>query len=141
MNFENSKYSRLLKYQKFSLDSGDLYLTENNLIISELKSGIHVNLDLLVDFFTHPPFAFKKGQSYGYIANRINSYSFDPNVWADLNSSDHDYLVAAAIVAYDTTNFINATIEKKFYNKSLKRCSSLDEAIEWMQSLREFNQS
>jgi len=33
---------------------------------------------------------------------------------------------------------MNATLEKQFTSNSLKRCSSLEEALHWMQNIREF---
>ncbi|WP_298553430.1 hypothetical protein [uncultured Algibacter sp.] len=48
-------------------------------------------------------------------------------------------IVASAIVIYNNSNYMNASIEKQFTNRSIKRCMSLKEAIGWMESLKEFN--
>lgn len=32
---------------------------------------------------------------------------------------------------------MNATIEKMFYDKSLKRCNNISQAIEWINNLKE----
>jgi hypothetical protein len=73
----------------------------------------------------------------GYIANRINSYSFEPQLWIDFNN-DYDFIVASAAVTYSDFGYLNSSLEKHFFKKSLKRCRSLDEAIEWMMELDEF---
>ncbi|MEY8847783.1 hypothetical protein AB9K26_03155 [Psychroserpens sp. XS_ASV72] len=137
MKFENSKYSEVLNYKKLTLDYGNFYITDH-LIISELNEGIHVNHALVSDIISTFSNEITDGLRLGYIANRIHSYSFDPQLWLDFNN-DHDYLVATAIVTYNTINYMNATIEKQFFKKSMKRCDTLDEAIEWMQGLEEFN--
>ena len=34
---------------------------------------------------------------------------------------------------------MNATLEKRFFNKSMKRCNSLGEAINWMSNIHELS--
>ncbi len=137
MTFEKSKYSELLEYKKVTLNFGTFYITEH-LIISELNEGIHVDHALVSDIISTFSNLITEDMRIGYIANRINSYSFDPQLWLDFNN-DHNYLVATAIVTYNTVNYMNATIEKQFFKKSLKRCDTIDEAIEWMEGLEEFD--
>ncbi len=48
-------------------------------------------------------------------------------------------LVAASIVTYSNSSFMNASIEKKLASISLKRSSSLEEAIGWVQQLSELS--
>jgi len=72
----------------------------------------------------------------GYIANRMNSYSFEPQLWLDFNN-EYDFVVASAVVSYSDFGYLNSSLEKHFFKKSLKRCHSLDEAIEWMLELDE----
>ncbi|WP_299228712.1 hypothetical protein [uncultured Psychroserpens sp.] len=136
MKFENSKYSDLLEYKKISLPYGNFYITKM-FIISELKEGIHVDHAMVSEIISKFSDEITIGLKVGYIANRINSYSFDPQLWLDFNN-DHDFLIATAIISYNELNYMNATIEKQFFKKSLKRCHSLEEAIEWMQGLEEF---
>ena len=57
--------------------------------------------------------------------------------YPDFNK-EFGFIVASAIVVYDDISYMNATIEKQFTGKSLKRCSSLEEAIHWVQNLDEF---
>jgi len=74
----------------------------------------------------------------GYISNRINSYSIDPQTWGKVISK-YDIFIASSIVAYTSFTFYNASLEKTFSKKSIKRCLSLKEAIEWTLNLKEFN--
>lgn len=136
MKFEDSKYSKRLPYKKLEFSFGTVYAT-NRFIISELNEGIHVDHEIageLIEAFTEE---IRSGAQVGYIANRMNSYSFDPQLWQDFNN-DYNFLIATAIVSYNDFSYINSTIEKHFFKKSLKRCHSLEEAIEWMIQLDEF---
>ena len=73
-----------------------------------------------------------------YIANRINTYSFEPQLWLDFNN-EYDFLIASAVVTYSDFGYLNSSLEKHFFKKSLKRCRNLDQAIEWVMELDELN--
>ncbi|WP_179352263.1 hypothetical protein [Winogradskyella vidalii] len=136
MKFENSKYSKLIPFKKVEFSFGSFYITEL-FIISEFKEGVHVDYNIASDLISHFSDELIKGIKIGYIANRYNSYSFDPHTWVDFNS-EYDAFIASAIVTYSDFSYLNASLEKKFFKKSLKRCTNLDEAIEWMINLDEF---
>ncbi|MEM5566187.1 hypothetical protein WNY78_13790 [Psychroserpens sp. AS72] len=137
MTFENSKYSKLLDYKKVELPFGNFYITKH-FAISELNEGIHVNHELAGEIITNFSEEIRNDIKIGYIANRINSYSFDPQLWAEFNN-EYDFLIATAIVSYTDFSYLNSSLEKHFFKKSMKRCMSLDEAIIWMTDLNEFN--
>ncbi|MGJ8550069.1 hypothetical protein [Winogradskyella wichelsiae] len=139
MKFEDSKYSKLIAYEKVEFSFGTFYTTEH-FHLSEIKEGVHVDCNIAAELVSHFSHYIEKGVRIGYVANRYNSYSFDPQLWVDFNN-DYDSFIAAAIVTYTDFSYLNASLEKQFFNKSLKRCRSLDEAIEWMLNLREFNQN
>ena len=136
MRFENSEYAKQLAYKKEEFNFGTFYITRH-FVISELNEGVHVDFSIAVDIIDRFNKYLKKDMKIGYIANRYNSYSFNPQIWAEL-SNEYDFLVATAIVSYSDLNHLNATLEKQFFKKSLKRCKSLDEAINWMLNLKEF---
>lgn len=136
MKFENSKYSKRLGYKKVEFSFGSLYVTKH-FVISELNEGIHVDHSTASELIGRFTDDIQKGIKIGYIANRMNSYSFEPQLWLDFNN-EYDFLVATAIVSYNDFSYLNSSLEKHFFQKSLKRCTSLDEAIEWMLSLEEF---
>ncbi|MFT4611246.1 MAG: hypothetical protein ACJA1H_001437 [Glaciecola sp.] len=136
MTFETSNYSKLLTYKKFEFDFGNLYTTKY-FILSELNEGIHVDFTLVSELINKFSEDINNDIKIGYIANRINSYSFEPQLWIDFNN-DYDFIVASAAVTYSDFGYLNSSLEKHFFKKSLKRCRSLDEAIEWMMELDEF---
>ncbi|WP_179346662.1 hypothetical protein [Winogradskyella ursingii] len=136
MRFENTEYAKHLSFKKEEFKFGTFYITEQ-FVLSELNEGVHVDLSIAVEIIDRLNKYLKKDQKLGYISNRYNSYSFDPQIWTEL-SKDYDFLVATAIVSYNQLNHLNATLEKQFFKKSLKRCSSLDEAIKWISNLDDF---
>ena len=136
MFFEKSNYFKLLNHHKITLSFGDFYLLDNY-IIAELHDGTHLDWskmqELATELIRHYGFELK----IGFIANRVNSYSSDPHVWT-LFDQEFGFIIATAIVVYDDISYMNATLEKQLSSTSLKRCSSLEEAIHWMENLREF---
>ncbi|WP_298894838.1 hypothetical protein [uncultured Psychroserpens sp.] len=136
MKFENSKYSKLLEYKKIEFPFGTIYTTKH-FVVSELNEGIHVDYTIVSELISKFSEYIRKGIKIGYIANRINSYSFEPQLWLDFNN-EYDFMIASAIVSYSDFSYLNSSLEKHFFQKSLKRCHSLDEAIEWMTNLDEF---
>jgi hypothetical protein len=136
MNFEKSNYFKLLKHEKLSLSFGDFYLLDN-FIIAEFYEGIHFDWDkiqvLASELIRHYGYELK----LGYISNRINPYSIDPHLWTNFDQ-EFGFIIASAIVVYDDISYMNATLEKQFTSNSLKRCSSIEEALLWMQNIDEF---
>ncbi|MUU77383.1 hypothetical protein [Winogradskyella endarachnes] len=135
MHFENSLLSKSLTYEKLTLDFGTNYLFEN-FIIMEVNEGVHFNFDKLNELLTEITAHYGFDKKLAYIANRVNSYSIDPILWSYFDKDDN-MLVAASIVTYSNSSFMSASIEKKLASISLKRSSSLEEAIGWVQHLTE----
>lgn len=77
-------------------------------------------------------------KTLAYIANRVNSYSIDPVLWSYFDKDD-SILIAASIVSYRDSTFLSANIEKQIAAIPLKRAQSLDEAIEWVNQLKELS--
>lgn len=138
MKFEDSKYFKL-KHYKIERPFGHFYLLEN-FFVSELNEGIHFDWEMIKSVMDEVVLFYGPDAQIGYISNRTNSYSIDPQTW---NKVDKMYgvIVAGAIVTYNTMTFMNATLEKQFYKKSIKRCLSLEEAIEWISNLKELKNS
>ncbi len=137
MRFEDSKYCKELEYEKLEFPFGNFYLC-NHFFISELNEGVHfdwekVNLVMLniLDFYGNDI-------KLGYISNRTNSYSMEPSSWQKVDKK-YGVIVASAIIYYNEYTYKNAAIEKMFSQRSIKRCINLDEAIYWMNNLKEFN--
>ena len=137
MNLETYSHINNLGYEKLKMPFGTYFLFDN-FFVSEILEGVHfdwnkaeIMIEKLIDFYG-------KDAQLGFISNRVNHYSVDPSNWTKI---EHKYnlIVASAIVIYNNSNFMNASIEKQFSQKSIKRCMSLTEAIDWMAGLKEFN--
>ncbi len=136
MKFENSIYFKQLDHKALILSFGKFYLL-GNFIISEIHEGVHFDWDKIQELAAELINHYGYNISIGYISNRINSYSIDLHLWTNFNK-EFGFIVASAIVVHNDLSYMNATLEKQFSGKSLKRCSSLDEAINWIQNLDEF---
>ena len=130
MKFEDSAYSKSLNYKKITEDFGYFFLIDN-FIIAELNEGIHFDWEktqkLVEILLKH----YGDNCRVGYISNRINPYSTEPQNWAKF-TKNYDIIVASAVVTYSEISYMNATIEKMFSEKSLKRCKNINQAIEWI---------
>lgn len=136
MKFEDSVFYKQLNPKKIILPFGDFYLTEK-FVIGEFYEGQHVDWDKIEYALLIIQSQYKKDAQVAYISHRINDYSLNPQIWA-LWKETFDFVVASAIIMYNHTTLMNASIEKHFANKSLKRCTSLEEGINWVTNLKEF---
>lgn len=139
MRFEESKYFNLLPHYKIEFSFGDFYLCKN-FVISELNEGVHFDWDKILEVIGAMLDYYGEDLQIGYISNRVDSYSIDPQLWYRFHK-EFDFIIAIATVAYNDLAYINPTIEKQFAKISLKRCNALDEAIVWTKTLEEFNQN
>ncbi|MEY8868478.1 MULTISPECIES: hypothetical protein [Flavobacteriaceae] len=136
MTFENSKYFNLLKHSKVEFSFGNFYLFDK-FIISEINEGVHFDWDKIQQVIAALIDYYGSNLKIGYISNRVNPYSIEPQLWIRFQR-DYGFIVASAMVSYTELNYINASIEKRFSEMSIKRCGSLDEAINWIKNLKEF---
>lgn len=102
-------------------------LVSDNIIISEINEGVHMNkkhatqiIKFVLDVFEDKP--------HVYISNRIHSYSVDTIVYSDVSKVKN--LVGFAVVS-NTLAARNAEIERLFLNKPFEIFSKLEEATTW----------
>ncbi|MGZ0017016.1 hypothetical protein [Yeosuana sp. AK3] len=136
MRFEDSKYFKELKPKKVTFGFGNFYFCDL-FFVSEINEGEHFDWPKVTlvakELFQH----YGLNAKLGYISNRINSYSSEPQSWEKIDRK-YGIIVASAIVSYNNFSLINASLEKQFSKKSIKRCLSLDEAVTWITTLNEF---
>lgn len=137
MKFEESLLSTKFDTTKLDLGFGFIFLADN-FFIMEVNEGEHFNrvkLDQLLSALrTH----YGTNKKIAYIANRVNSYSIDPILWSYFDEDD-SILLAGSIVVYRESTMMSAAIEKQLSPISLKRSSSLEEAVNWVENLAELN--
>ncbi|PWH81919.1 hypothetical protein DIS18_11660 [Algibacter marinivivus] len=137
MTFENYSYSKTIDYKTLKMPFGTYYLCEK-FFIGELNEGIHFDwkkTELVVQKLIEH---YGEKAKIGFISNRINHYSIDPSNWTKIEEK-YNLIIASAIVMYNNSTYMNASIEKQFAKRSIKRCMSLQEALDWMLSLKEFH--
>ncbi|MFC0604796.1 hypothetical protein [Winogradskyella pulchriflava] len=137
MRFEDSPLSKSINYEKVILDFGSYYLCDN-FFIMEINEGEHFNWDKLNILLDSLRTYYGNHKVLAYISNRINSYSIDPVLWSYFDKDD-SILIAASIVSYRDSTYLNANIEKQIASIPMKRAWSLGEAIDWVKHLNEFN--
>lgn len=137
MRFEDSPFSKSYAYKKVVLEFGSYYLCDN-FFIMEIDNGVHFNWEKLKQVLLALREHYGSHKVLAYIANRINSYSIDPVLWSYFDESD-SILVAAALVSYRDSSYMNANIEKQIASIPIKRAMSLAEAITWVEQLDELN--
>ncbi|WP_396600961.1 hypothetical protein [Algibacter sp. R77976] len=137
MNFERYTFSKNIPFKKIQMPFGTYYFCDR-FVISELQESVHfdwIKAELIIEKIIK---FYGKNVKIGFISNRINHFSVDPSNWTKIERK-YNIIAASAIVIYNNSNFMNASIEKQFAKKSIKRCMSLEEAILWIKSLAEFN--
>ncbi|MCC1483751.1 hypothetical protein [Winogradskyella immobilis] len=135
MKFEDSEISKSTNYQKVILNFCTYYACDKYFIL-EVNEGEHFDQQKLETLIRSLLDMYSGFNNLAYVANRVNSYSIDPILWSYFNSEDA-IIIASAIVIYRESTFFNANLEKQLSNISIKRASSLKEAIEWIHQLDE----
>ncbi|MBU3822993.1 hypothetical protein KO566_13055 [Flavobacteriaceae bacterium XHP0103] len=134
MKFESSRYYKLLKSHKIQTPYGDFYFCDK-FYLAEIYEGVHLDYGKIKNLMSHLV-DFYGDKKIGFISNRINSYSIDPHLYSKIDE-EFDKIVASAFVTYTNISYMNATMEKRFSKKSIKRCMFLDEAIDWVLNIKE----
>lgn len=116
--------------KKIELDFGVVWI-EDKFLISELYEGVLLDVKHNRKILALGLETFK-GEAYGYISHRINSYAVDPMVYRE--SAEHAQLRAIAVVSNKEIVRKSAQLEKNFYiNKNCFQIfSSLEEAKTWI---------
>ncbi|NMH89906.1 hypothetical protein [Flavivirga algicola] len=139
MKFENSPFSKTINYYKLEMSFGYFYLCKK-FIISELHAGIHLDWPKIQEVAKDVLNFYGKDDKVGYISNRINSYSVDPQVWTKAEKYNRNNMViGGAIIYYNDMMYRNASLEKRFSKIQVLPCLSLDEAIDWVLNLEAIN--
>ncbi|UGU16175.1 hypothetical protein LS482_21170 [Sinomicrobium kalidii] len=115
--------------KRIKLDFGSLEFHEN-FVISEINEGVHfaakqnrVLISLCLEHF--------KDQPFGYISNRIYSYSVDP--FAYIESENIENFVAMAVVVSSSAQRLSSKIEGLFCKRPFKYFYNLESAQVWIE--------
>ncbi len=113
-------------------DFGEFIVYENY-IIGMINEGIvfgkkehEVLLEICGEHYKNCPF--------GYISNRVYSYTIDPMIY--INMSTHDNFIAIAVVCNNNRMVEQISkIEKLFFDKHFAYFDNLNAAQEWISKL------
>lgn len=133
MRVEDSKYNNLYD-KKVSLKSGNLYFFKK-FIITEMNEGVHFNWEMAQDSIAEAYEHYGEDNKVAYISNRVNSYSVNAQDWLKFYQHRH-HLEAIAIVAYNKVGLMNVEIEKIFNQTQLRKFNKLDDAVNWVHSVK-----
>jgi hypothetical protein len=117
---------------------GVFYFFEN-FIVAEINEGEHFSYLKAKEIIDSCYKYYGNNPKIAYVSNRVNSYSLELTLYSKMKRDGHQLIVASAVIIYDQIGLKIATLEKSFSKHSLKRCYTLDEAIVWVSSLREFS--
>ncbi|MEP3839198.1 MAG: hypothetical protein ABJM36_16260 [Algibacter sp.] len=137
MTIANYSNFKTFKFTKLEMPFGNFFICDK-FCVGEIHEGVHYDWDKLFEVMEILQDFYSKDTQFAYISNRINHYSTDPSNWTKVEKSSYN-LIASAIVIYNNSTYMNASIEKQFTNLSIKRCMSLEQAIDWILNLNEFN--
>ncbi|UOB17307.1 hypothetical protein [Abyssalbus ytuae] len=115
-------------YKIFHFDFGIFYFFED-FIIGEMDDGADITFENCRELI----YTIKKNYKlnvFGYVSNRINSYSVNPLDYKLINKHLGN-LISFAMVCYDNTCQKSIDIEKRFCSRTVKTFNDLDDAIEW----------
>lgn len=136
MKFENTPYGKTLSFYKLEMPFGNFFFCEK-FIISEINAGVHFDWSKIEPVLKEALTFYTPGIKLGYISNRINSYSVEPQDWAKVATSSN-MMAGSAIVYYNYMMYLNASLEKRFSKVDMHYCLSLEEAIDWITNLDVF---
>jgi len=115
---------------KITLNFGTVTV-HDQLLIAEMNEGIVFDipdneqlLSLGSNIFGDKP--------YGYISNRVNSYSINPTVY--LQTAQRSNIKAIAVVGSSESKIASTAVEKQFFKLPFEVFTTLEEARAWLQT-------
>lgn len=103
-------------------------------LINHCKEGVVIDYDELNSLIMIFDYHYAN-QKFGYISNRVHSYSVNP-IMHQISES-HDNIVAHAIVCYSQNCEQNIAYEQKFSRLKFQLFSDLRVAQKWMEDVLE----
>jgi hypothetical protein len=121
----NRKY-----HTRHNVTLGSLYLFDNYIIV-EFKEGVDINFENFSDVTEIIKKKFND-RPFGFIANRLNSYSIDLSDASKFNAYFPN-LKAYAIVAYTVMTRRVFEVENHFFTFNREAFKNLEQAAEWVE--------
>ncbi|KPM30586.1 Hypothetical protein I595_3407 [Croceitalea dokdonensis DOKDO 023] len=126
MKVETTKKAVVVK--EYHLDIGIVQVFDNYMV-SIFNEGATITLERAYQIIGISEIHFK-GNNFGYISLRKNSYAVDPIIYTYIRGLDN--LKAFAIVSKKEIDMHNFKIEKMFYKKHMEFFIAYENALVWM---------
>ena len=127
----NSPYLENKKFKLLIVKLGRLYLFDNY-IITEFNEGINITFENFSEV-SEIIKSHYKNEPFGFISNRINSYSMDLNN-AHLYNKTFPNLKAYGVVVYKSLSHHVFEIENHFFKFNREVFKNLENATEWVEN-------
>jgi hypothetical protein len=137
MKFKNSKFYKTLEYKEVNFLFGTYYFF-TNFVISEINEGEDFDWEKAKLTIAEILNFYGKDSRIGFIINRVNKYSIDPQNWIK-TKKNYDFMAASVIITYEESSRKAADLDKYFAKNKIKICQSLDEAITWIKDFNGLN--
>ena len=105
---------------------------QDHIVIAEMKEGITFDTNYNTEFLRFCKNHFKE-KNYGYISNRVHSYSVNPTVYLDTAKKSN--IKAIAVVSSNPMNKGNVNIERQFFEHPFEVFNTLEQAVKWMSDI------
>ncbi|AXT53329.1 hypothetical protein D1818_21790 [Aquimarina sp. BL5] len=118
---------------KHELDIGIFYF-HKNFVISEINEGVILTYENASELIKLGKTHYGDKTPFVYIANRINSYSFEPTNHFKTNEQFPN-VKGYAVVSYNSIGSKIAELERSFLKIPTRTFYKLDDAIKWVDKL------
>lgn len=119
---------------KLSLDIDFAHFDlHENYLVATIKEGVVFDTPHLIKFHE----IFDKhyyNRPFGYISNRINDYTINPTCYIETKKFSSK-IVGVATLCYSEVTYINANFAERFFDWPHKAFYTMDECVEWIESL------
>ena len=112
-------------------DFGKVYFY-HNFLITEIAEGVNFDHPMALQIAEVANNVYEN-RPYGYIANRINSFSVQPSDYQKVKG-DFVNLKVFCVVAYNDFQKKSIEVEQIFYHDTIYTFNSLDEAINFVEN-------
>ncbi len=118
----------------YILDAGT-YIFYDNYIVAEIKEGSKVTIEQTNELIPLIEKHYGEQKPFGYISNRINSYSIVPLNYLHCPGIYMKNFKGFAVVTYSKTSALTAQMEEHFVKTPFKQFDDLDDAIFWIKNI------
>ncbi|WP_062055610.1 hypothetical protein [Aquimarina longa] len=115
--------------KQYDLEIGKIVFYKNYLII-EVAEGICFDYEKAKQISRLTDLHYKN-HSFGYISNRVNSYSLEPIDYMRIKNIFPNMIAFAAVI-YNKSQKASIRIENMFYQDGIASFESLEEAVKWI---------